>query len=109
MAGRKGPTRIMYIENKAGGLVGPARIGRVSFSKTRKMIYYNGRRFRSVKGFKSNFADIESGEHYWVSGPKRNGQDGLYGAGGAEIDDDCRQEYWTTIRRQPTLADRKTS
>ena len=27
-------SRIMYIESKAGGLTGPARIGRVTFSKS---------------------------------------------------------------------------
>jgi hypothetical protein len=27
-------SRIMYIEDKGGGLIGPARIGRVTFSKS---------------------------------------------------------------------------
>lgn len=31
--------RIMYIESKAGGLTGPARIGRVRFSKTSATLY----------------------------------------------------------------------
>lgn len=43
-------TRIMYIESKADGLEGPARIGRVSFSKTGATIYYRGKEFRSLKG-----------------------------------------------------------
>jgi len=33
-------SRIMYIESKAGGLTGPARIGRVTFSKSGATIYY---------------------------------------------------------------------
>lgn len=118
MRGEKGATRIMYIENKStcienkkGGLKGPARIGRVGFSKSGATIYYQGRKFQSLKGsgFKSNFVDVESGEHYWISGPKRNGQDGLYGGGGAEIDENCRVEYWTRIRENAELAGRKIS
>jgi len=96
-------TRIMYIENKAGGLVGPARIGRVTFSKTGATIYYAGKSFQSLKGsgFKSNYFDVETGEHYWISGPKRNGQDGLYATNTKpEIDEDVRDDYWTQIRGQ---------
>jgi len=43
-------TRIMYIECKAGNLTGPARIGRVTYSKTGATIYYRGKEFRSLKG-----------------------------------------------------------
>jgi hypothetical protein len=71
--------RIMYIECKAGGLTGPARIGRVTFSQTRRTLYYRGQKFQSLKGagFKSNYFDVETGEDYWISGPKRNGGDAL--------------------------------
>jgi hypothetical protein len=91
-------SRIMYIENKAGGLTGPARIGRVSFSKRGKTLYYRGRAFQSLKGmgFKANYFDVESGERYWISGCKRDGGDRLYGEGvPVEIDDDVRAENWT--------------
>jgi hypothetical protein len=40
----------MYIESKAEGLSGAARIGRVSFSKTGRTIYYDGKTVRSLKG-----------------------------------------------------------
>lgn len=43
-------TRIMYIENKSNGLSGPARIGRVAFSKTGRTLYYQGRTFQSLRG-----------------------------------------------------------
>jgi hypothetical protein len=97
--------RIMYIECKAGELMGAARIGRVTFSKTGRTLYYKGRKFQSLKGagFKSNYYDVESGEDYWISGPKRRGGDALYGGTGfTEIDDDVREEYWRDIRRQPS-------
>src|SRR4051812_45448102 len=41
--------RIMYIECKAGGLTGVARIGRVTFSQTGRTLYYRGQKFQSLK------------------------------------------------------------
>jgi hypothetical protein len=96
--------RIMYIESKATGLSGPARIGRVSFSKTRRTIYYRGDAFRSLNGggFKANYFKVDIGEPYWISGPRKDGADRLYGERvPVEVDEDVREEYWTTIRRQP--------
>lgn len=93
----------MYIERKAGELTGTARIGRVTFSKSGRRLYYRGQRFQSLKGagFKSNYYDMETGEDYWISGPKRDGSDRLYGSLPIEIDDDVRQEYWRNIRQLP--------
>ena len=69
--------RIMYIESKSAGLAGPARIGRVTFSKTGATLYYRGRQFQSLKGrgFKSNYRDIETGDEYRISGPGKDGQE----------------------------------
>lgn len=94
-------SRIMYIESKASDLVGPARIGRVTFSKTGATIYYAGKSFESLKGsgFKANYFEVESGDHYWISGPRKDGQDALYATGIApEIDADVHDEYWSEIR-----------
>jgi hypothetical protein len=100
--------RIMYIELKADGVNGPARIGRVTFSQSGKTIYYRGRTFRSCggQGFLCNYFDVETNEGYWISGCKRNGEDRLY-PGTIEIDEDVRDEYWTLIRRQPENKKRK--
>jgi hypothetical protein len=111
------PPRIMYIENKSGqppgqsGVRGPARIGRVTFSKTGKSLYYDGKTFRSLKGhgFKANFYDVESREEYWISGPRKDGGDGLYGPRPTPIDDDAREEYWVAIRKRPSSKHRKTT
>jgi hypothetical protein len=100
----------MYIECKAGALDGPAWIGRVTFSQTGRTLYYKGRRFQSLKGggFKSNYYDVDTGEDYWISGPKRNGRDALYGGGAPiEIDEDVRVEYWRDIRWQPQRANER--
>jgi hypothetical protein len=95
-------SRIMYIERKAGDITGAARIGRVTFSKSGKSVYYGGRIFRTLagRGFKANYFDVESGEEYWISGCKRDGHDRLYG-GTVEIDEDVAAEYWATIRKKP--------
>ncbi len=101
-------SRIMYIESKASGLSGPARIGRVTFSKTGKTLYYKGRTFQSLKGqgFKSNFYDVETHEEYWISGPRKDGADRLYGGRDiVEIDPDVQQEYWRDIRGLPERSD----
>jgi len=97
-------TRIMWIERKEG-LVGPARIGRVTFSKTRKSIRYRGRTFHTLdgRGFKANYADVETGEEYWISGCRKDGRDALYSTD-VEIDEDVREEYWTRIRKLPENA-----
>jgi hypothetical protein len=73
-------TKIMYIERKAGSLTGGARIGRVTYSKTGATISYRGKEFRSLKGagFKANYYEVETGEEYWISGPRKDGCDALY-------------------------------
>lgn len=94
----------MYIECKADGLSGPARIGLVRFSKTGRSLYYGGKTFRSLDGagFKSNFYDVETGEEYWISGPRKDGRDRLYGERvPVEVDEDVREEYWRAIRGRP--------
>ena len=102
-------TRIMYIEDKSEGLIGPARIGRVTFSKSGKSLTYRGRTFQTLKGagFKENYFDIESGARYWISGPRKDGRDALYAwkTSTVEIDEDVAEEYWRVIRgRRPRTA-----
>ena len=94
----------MWIENKSAGdgLAGPARIGRVSFSKSGKSIKYEGKVFLSLKGFgfKANYFEEESGDEYWISGCRKDGKDALYNTD-VDIDDDVLEEYWVEIRNQP--------
>jgi outer membrane protein assembly factor BamB len=95
----------MYIENKSESFNGDARIGRVTFSKTMRTMYYDGKEFIKTKsGFKHNCLEIETGEEYWISGCHKDGADRLYiSSKPVEIDDDVREEYWTLIRNQPQL------
>lgn len=76
----------------------------MSFSKTGRTLYYRGRAFQSLRGtgFKANYYDIATEEEYWISGPRKDGADRLYGEPlPVEIDEDVREEYWTQIRGQP--------
>jgi hypothetical protein len=94
--------RIMYVELKTDhGDRGPARIGRVRFSRTMKTLYYKNQKFRSCKGrgIGGNYYDVATGDTYWISGPKKSGQDRHWaGSGPVEIDPDVADEYWMTIR-----------
>ena len=90
-------TRIMYIEDKSGGLTGPCRIGRVRFSKTGATLNYGGRAFKSLKGcgYKSNYFDEATGAQFWISGPRKDGADGLYGriTQPEDVDADVAEAY----------------
>ena len=69
---------ILYIELKSGfSDNGPAWIGKVQFSKSGKTLYFNNSALKKLKkpGISANHFDIETGEEYWVSGVKKNGQD----------------------------------
>ena len=104
-------TRIMYIESKAECLNGPARIGRVTFNRTGRTLSYKGQSFHRIRGFKANYRETGSWEEYWISGPRRDGLDRLYGKSArvVEIDEDVREEYWTEIRKKPELKLRRTT
>lgn len=92
----------MYIEKATANFRGPARIGRVTFSKTGRTLYYGGREFASLRGqgSKANYSDLESGDEYWITGCKKRGGDRLY-PGMIHIDNDVREEYWAEIRQKP--------
>ena len=92
----------MYIEEKSGVASLEARIGRVLTSKSGRTIRYNQLEFQSLKGagYKANYYELESGDHYWISRCRKDGNDGLYRTT-VYIDDDVREEYWRDIREMP--------
>jgi hypothetical protein len=96
----------MYIEYKGDDLTGPARIGRVTFSKSGRTVYYRGKALQplSGQGHKANYFDSETGAWYWVSGCRRDGTDSLYPQV-VEVDEDVREEYWVELRGLPDLAE----
>ena len=63
---------LMYIELKSGySDDGPAWIGYVKTSKTRKTVYFNDHAFQKAIGGGLNYIDVENGDGYWISGLKR--------------------------------------
>ncbi len=100
---------IMYIEPKEGVASLDAHIGKVRFSKTGKTLKYNGREYQSLKGsgFKANYFDAGTGEWYWISKCRRDGNDGLYKTK-IFVDEDIRAEYWEGIRNMPERREQDT-
>lgn len=94
--------RVMYIEYKGDGLVGPARIGWVRFSKTGRSLYYDGKTFQSLKGGgdKANYFDVETGEAYWITGCRKDGVNAFYNTD-VEVDEDAARVYWCEVRDRP--------
>lgn len=75
----------------------------MTFNKTGKPLSYKGKSFQSLKGAGryANYRDVETGEEYWISGPKRDGTDRHWaGSGKVEIDEDVREEYLTQVRKK---------
>ncbi len=94
-------SQIMYIENKADlhGR-GDAWIGKVEFSKTRQTVYFNNQAFKKMEtgGSSGNYYDLETGNEFWISGVKKNGQDRHWSGGGkVNIDEQVIEEYLSIV------------
>lgn len=90
----------MYIEYKGDSLSGAGRIGRVRYSDSGKSLYYRDLHLFRFQGYKANYFDESTKDEYWVSGPRRDGNDSLYPAV-VDIDEDVREEYWLDVRKMP--------
>ncbi|WP_203841235.1 hypothetical protein [Winogradskya humida] len=102
------PVRIMYVQLKTGHDTdrGPAWIACVQFTRTWRTAYVHGRTLRRVSGtaganFDSNFYDVDTGEEFWVSGPKLDGTDGRYSNQKPLVDDDAREAYEAFLAGAP--------
>ena len=97
-------SEIKYIELKSGfSDNGPAWIGLVSFSKSGKTIYFDGKAFQTLNGngIAGNFFDIENGDEYWISGVKKNQKDRhKFGGGKIFIEKRILNEYLKIIGAQ---------
>jgi len=95
---------IKYIELKSGfSDNGPAWIGLVSFSKSGKTIYFDGKAFKTLNGngIAGNYYEIETGDEYWISGVKKNQSDRhIYGTGKINIERRILNEYLKIINQQ---------
>ena len=96
---------LRYIELKSGyGDNGPAWIGYVTSSKTGRTLYFNERGLLKLKGQRradsgGNYVDVETGEGFWVSGVKKNGEDRHWaGSGKVLVEAAALTEYLKTVR-----------
>jgi hypothetical protein len=95
--------KIMYIENKSEGHSGSAWIGYAEFSKSGQTLYFDNKALKKLKttGISGNHFDLETGEEYWISGIKKNGEDRhKYGGGKVMLDKDCIEEYLKLINAE---------
>ncbi len=77
--------KLLYIELKSGQADhGPAWIGLATLSKSGRTVYFNGRALKRSAGggVSGNHNCIETGDEFWVSGPKKNGCDRHWAGGG---------------------------
>ncbi len=90
---------LMYIELKTGySDDGPAWIGYVKTSKSKKTIYFNDHAFQKNIGNYSNYMDIEDGKEYWISGLKKKESNRHWaGHGKILIDRRAVDEYLSLI------------
>ena len=84
---------VRYIELKSGYADdGPAWIGRVKLSKSGRTLYFNGLALQ--KWYADRWADVETGQRYWVSRLKKNGCDRHWaGRGKVAIDRRLVKDY----------------
>ena len=95
---------LRYIELKSGHSDnGPAWIGYVTSSKTGRTLYFDGRGLRKLKGQRrgdsgGNYVDMETGESFWISGVKKNGEDRHWaGSGKVLVEAEAVSDYLQTI------------
>ena len=99
---------LRYIELKSGySDDGPAWIGQVRMSRSGRTVYFNGKTFRRIPGGGGggNYCDVETGDEYWISGVKKNGQDRHWaGNGKIIIEASAVADYLETVGKS-RLAD----
>jgi hypothetical protein len=102
---------IMYIElTGEGRRTAWARIGRISFSKSGRTIFYDGRSLRSMgRGW---YRDEDSGQTFWAQRARADGKDrggkNKVGSLPVNIDEDVRADYWRDVRDQPARSHERT-
>jgi hypothetical protein len=97
------PDRVVFVQLKTGYPTdqGPCWICRARFTKTWQSVQFHGRTLRRQQTVYGNFVDVESGEEWWVSGPKRDRTDARYSGQQPVVDDEVRAEYEAFLAGAP--------
>jgi len=73
----------------------------VKVSKSGNTIYFNNKAFCRIRGIGANYFDIETGDEYWISGVKKDGQDRHWaGSGKVMIDRKIVCDYLKLIGKE---------
>jgi hypothetical protein len=95
-------TEIKYVELITGYTHnGPAWIGLITFSKSGKTLYFNGKAFQRIGSSRTmgNFYDIETMEEYWISGVKKDMSDRhKYGSGKIYVEERILEDYLKLVK-----------
>ncbi len=97
-------TELKYIELKSGSSDnGTAWIGLVSFSKSGKTVYFDGKGFQTLDGTGregGNYYEIGTGNEYWISGVKKDMSDRhKFGGGKIFVEKRILNDYLQIIGR----------
>ncbi|HEY8621465.1 MAG TPA: hypothetical protein VIM01_15450 [Dermatophilaceae bacterium] len=98
------PRRVMFVHQKTGYNLdqGPSWIGWVEFNRSWGTARYRDRELRRTPGlWDANFVDAETGDEFWLSGPKRDQSDTRYGARTTTVDADVRDVYEAFLGGDP--------
>jgi len=89
------PERLMFVQLKSGYDTdqGPAWIGKVKFSKSWQTAYFHGLTLRREQRVRGNFTDVDTGDEWWLSGPKRDRTDARYSNQQPVVEEDARADY----------------
>jgi len=98
--------QLLYVELKQEHS-GPAWIGYGQFSKSGQMVYFDGKLLKKGKGINSNHFDVQTGDEYWISGVKKNGEDRHSAGSGKIFLDKAAVNDYLKIIKQATLPKNK--
>ena len=97
------PERLMFVQLKSGydNDQGPAWISRVQFSKSWQTAYFHGLTLRREQRVRGNFTDVDTGDEWWLSGPRRDRSDARYSGQQPTVDEDARAAYEAFLAGAP--------
>lgn len=99
----------MYVELKTGyNDNGPAWIGMAFFSRSGESVYFNGSYFlKGERNSPGNHLEMSTGDKYWISGVKKNGEDRHWAGGGKiQIDKGVVEQYLALTKLEKLPAGR---